>query len=146
MIDKHKVLFVQEISEGEFETESIWCYKVNDEIFIVDNIPFIAKRISLGDTIKVDYDKNEKAYYFDDFIEVSGNSTIRVYFNDENMIKSTRKKLDEFNCKSEAFLERNMISINVPSNVNYTPIKLFLENGENNKNWEYEESCLMHEY
>jgi hypothetical protein len=47
-----KVLFVQEVGQGEFETESIWCTK-DGESYIVDNIPFIAKRIALGDTFRL---------------------------------------------------------------------------------------------
>ena len=74
-----KIFFVQDIGENEFETESLWCIPDGDN-YIVDNIPFVAKRISLGDTIKAEYDTNEKVYYFDDFVSVSGNTTVRIFF------------------------------------------------------------------
>jgi hypothetical protein len=56
MSDSKKVFFVQETNKGEYETESIWC-QIDGENFIIDNIPFIAKRISFGDTIKAELDE-----------------------------------------------------------------------------------------
>jgi hypothetical protein len=145
MEDKIKVLFVQKIAESEFETESIWCTK-EGESYIVDNIPFIAKRIALGDTIKVEYDEDENAYYFDDFLNTSGNSTIRLYFTDATLIKPTREELKKIGCESEAFLARNIVAVNIPREVDYRPIKEYLDNGERKGKWQYEEACLSHEY
>lgn len=141
----HKVFFVQKTDDGEFETESLWCTKVGDN-YIVDNIPFIAKRISLGDTIKAEYDENEKVFYFDDYIEVSGNSTIRIYFEDGSIIQEVRRQLEKLGCESEAFLSRKIIAVNIPKEVDYKPVKEYLENGEQNELWIYEESCLAHHY
>lgn len=143
--DSEKVFFVQRINDDEFETESLWCAKKGDN-YVIDNIPFVAKRISLGDTIKAEYDANDKAYYFDDFVKVSGNSTIRIFFEDENIIQEIRKQLEAFGCESEAFLTRKLIAVNVPKAVSYKPVKEYLENGEQNNLWTYEESCLAHEY
>jgi hypothetical protein len=143
--NSEKVFFVQKIGEDEFETESLWCTKAGDN-YIIDNIPFIAKRISLGDTIKAEYDEDDKAYYFDDFVAVSGNSTIRIYFDDENIIEEIREYLKELNCESEAFLSRKLVAVNIPKQIDYKPIKEYLEKGEVNRLWTYEESCLVHQY
>jgi hypothetical protein len=144
MIERIKVLFLQKDNNGEIEIESIWCIK-NGDYYVIDNIPFIAKRIALGDTIKVEYDNEEDAYYFDDFISVSGNTTVRLYFNDEKMIERTRKKLNNYNCASEVFLDRKIVAVNIPKYVEYSPIKEFFDKGEIQNIWVYEESCLSHE-
>jgi hypothetical protein len=141
-----KVGFVQKMGEGEFETETIWCEKIDGENFIVDNIPFIAKRISLGDTIKAEYDSDDEMYYFDDFVKTSGNSTIRIIFYDDKYIDSTREWLTKSGCESEVLPARSIVAVNVPKKVNYTAIRAFLEEGEQKRNWVYEESCLEHEY
>ncbi|WP_318641921.1 DUF4265 domain-containing protein [Flavobacterium ardleyense] len=141
-----KVGFVQKTGEGEFETETIWCEKIDDENFIVDNIPFIAKRISLGDTIKAEYDSDDEMYYFDDFVKTSGNSTIRIIFYNDKYIDSTREWLTKSGCESEVLQARSIVAVNVAKKVNYTPIRAFLEEGEQKGNWVYEESCLEHEY
>jgi hypothetical protein len=143
MADKVKVFFVQETSEGEYETESLWCLK-SREHFILDNIPFIAKRIALGDLIKAEYDEEDGAYYFDEFKEVSGNTTLRMYFNKIELIESVRKRLEEFGCATEAFLARKLIAVNVPKNIEYMSVKQYLEEGERLGEWQYEESCLSH--
>ena len=145
MNDKFKVLFVQKVDNDEFETESLWCIRKGDN-YIIDNIPFVAKRVSLGDTIKVKYDPDEKAYYFDDFVSVSGNTTVRVYFYDEKIIEDTRDVLNGLGCELEAFMARNILAINVPENIDYKPIKKYLDQGEVEGMWQYEESCLAHEY
>lgn len=140
-----KVAFVQKINEGEFETETIWCER-DEENFIVDNIPFIAKRISLGDTITAEYDDDEKMYYFEDFVKTSGNSTIRIFFYDDNEIESARDWLNKNSCESEVLPVRSIVAVNIPKIVNYTPIKSYLDDGEEKGIWVYEESCLEHDY
>jgi hypothetical protein len=140
-----KVLFVQKIGEQEFETEGLWCIK-KDEFYVIDNIPFVAKRIAVGDTIKAEYDEKENAYYFDEFIEVSGNSTIRLYVADDHAIESIRKELEKFGCESEVFLARKIVAVNIPKIVDYAPVKDFLRKGEHTNKWEYEEACLSHQY
>ena len=139
-----KVLFVQKIDENEFEIESLWCIK-NDDNYIIDNIPFIAKSVSLGDTIKVEYDADEGAYYFDDFVSVSGNTTVRLFFDDEGIIEKIREHLNDLGCESEAFLSRKIVAVNIPSIIDYTDIKNYFDEGERQNKWQYEESCLAHQ-
>lgn len=145
MSKQEKVLFVQTNGDGEFETESLWCTKEGN-YYIVDNIPFVIKRISLGDTIKAEYDKDENAYYFDDFVSTSGNSTLRLFFSDEKLIEPTREALKALGCESEVLLARKVVAVNVPKEVEYSPVKAYLDKGEENGKWQYEESCLCHEY
>jgi hypothetical protein len=145
MSNNRKVAFVQKIGEGEFETETIWC-KVDGENFIIDNIPFIAKRISLGDTIKAELDEEDNQYYFDDFVATSGNSTVRIYFYNDNDIENVRKWLIDKECESEVLQARSIVAINIPKKVNYSLIRDYLEKGEEEKKWTYEESCLEHQY
>ena len=140
-----KIGFVQKIGEGEFETETIWC-EVDGENFVVDNIPFVAKGISSGDIISAEYDTDDEMYYFEDIIKTSGNSTVRIMFYDDKDIEPTREWLNKNNCESEGFPKRSMIAVNIPKEVDYKPIKTFLDSGENDGKWTYEESCLEHEY
>jgi hypothetical protein len=145
-MDNHKkILFVQKIDDNQFETEGLWC-TIDGNSFVVNNIPFIAKRTSLGDTIKAEYDETDKSYYFDDFIAVSGNTTVRLYFSDTALIESTRDELNNFGCESEVLLQRKVVAVNVPGGVNYMPVKEYLDVDETDGKWTYEESCLAHKY
>jgi hypothetical protein len=140
-----KVAFVQKIADDEFETETIWC-DVKGENFIIDNIPIIAKNIALGDVVKAEFDIDENRYYFEDFVANSGNSTIRIFVYDATTIAPIRKWLNDNKCESEVLPARNIVAVNIPKDIVYTPIKAFLEDGEKNGKWTYEESCLEHEY
>lgn len=62
------------------------------------------------------------------------------------MIENLRKELEELGCQSEAFVHRKLVAVNVPMNVDYHKIKEFLEKGESDRKWTYEESCLSHDY
>jgi hypothetical protein len=146
MEDSKRIFFVQKISEGEFETESIWCKQLGNNKFLIDNIPFIAKRISLGDIILAELDEDDNQYYFDDFVSTSGNSTVRIFTFSNEKIEDIRKWLDNKTCESEVLLSKGIIAVNIPKEIVYAPIKEFLEDGENKGKWTYEESCLEHEY
>jgi Domain of unknown function (DUF4265) len=100
----------------------------------------------MGDTITAEFDEEENEYYFDAFVEVSGNSTIRLYFEDSRLIDEVREQLNEFGCESELFLQRRIVAINVAKLVSYKEIKSYLDNGEAKSLWDYEESCLAHDY
>jgi hypothetical protein len=141
-----KVFFLQKNEDGEIETESIWCDKTGNGTYIVDNIPFVAKNISLGDIIIVEYDNSEGQYYFDNLVSASGNTTIRIIMFDNQKIEETRTWLNNNKCDSEVLNAMNIIAVNIPKEIAYRPIKAFLDSGEQNDKWSYEESCLEHEY
>jgi hypothetical protein len=141
-----KILFVHKYKDDEFEVEKLWCNAIESNKYIVDNIPFIVKRVALGDIITAEFDEDEKEYYFDSFVEISGNSTIRLYFEKENDIEKVRGELNSFGCEAEIFLQRKILAVNIPKCLDYKPIKEYLEGGRQLKLWEYEESCLAHDY
>lgn len=140
-----KIFFVQDVGDGQFETESIWC-KPQGEFYEIDNIPFIAKNVSLGDVVSVEYDEKDGVMYFQDFIAFSGNTTVRIYVYDASIIESTVKAIQQLGGETELFLKRSMIAVNVPKAVLYHPIKLYLDAGEKDHSWTYEESCFCHQY
>jgi hypothetical protein len=138
-----KVFFVQKDSSDGYQIESLWCtiFKNN---FVIDNIPFVAKRVSLGDVISAEWDEDDQCYYFDDFISVSGNTTVRLFLQKEEDIKEVRDYLSSKNCESEIFLSQKTVAINIPKDVMYPPLKEYFEVGEESGKWVYEESCLAH--
>lgn len=144
-MDTVKVIFIQDLGDGELLSESLWC-KIENDGCIVDNIPFIAKRVSLGDHIKVEYDEEDKKYYFDDFIAISGNTTVRVFFKDLDLSSTVGKQLVDLGCEWEGFSQKQMIAVNVPKDIDYLPVKAILDKGESEGKWTYEESCLCHDY
>lgn len=141
-----KVAFVQKVGEDEYETETMWCDIVDNNNYMIDNIPMIAKNISLGDIIEVEYDSDEERYYFESLVLASGNSTVRIFVYRDEDIEHTKKWLEENKCESEILRQRNIIAVNIPKEIDYSPVKKYLEDGEAKEVWTYEESCLEHDY
>lgn len=140
-----KVAFVHKTGEDEYETETMWCTK-QGENFVLNNIPFVVYNISSDDVFTSEFDEEEQRYYFDSLVARSGNTTVRIFFYDNNNIEPTRQWLNQHNCESEALLARNTVAVNIPKDVDYTLVKGFLDKGELESKWSYEESCLMHDY
>lgn len=141
-----KVAFVQKVGEDEYETETMWCDIVDNNNYMIDNIPMIAKNISLGDIIEVEYDSDEERYYFESLVLASGNSTVRIFVYRDEDIEPTKKWLEENKCESEILRQRNIIAVNIPKEIDYSPVKKYLDDGEAKEVWTYEESCLEHDY
>lgn len=97
---KHiKVLFHLEQDEDgypPFSIEGLWCKKTGNGTYIVDNVPFYTYGISLGDEICVTKENGE--YHFQSIVNPSGNSTLRVHFNDKRM-QTVINKLFDMGCK-----------------------------------------------
>lgn len=139
-----KIFFAEIVDEGEIEVETIWCIKDGDN-YIVDSIPVTAKGVSLADVIKVCYNEEKKTHCFKEIVNPSGNSTIRIYFDEKTCdVAATRKTLRELGCKAELIPSKKIISINIPGNTNYNRVKEFLQAGEKHSKWIFEESCFRH--
>ena len=93
-----------------FSIEGLWCKKASNDTYIVDNVPFYTYGISLGDEICVTEEDGE--YHFQSIVNPSGNSTLRVHFNDKRM-QMVRDKLLDMGCKVEISNLPSFVSINV---------------------------------
>ena len=127
--DKHiKVLFHLEQDEDgypPFSIEGLWCKKASNDTYIVDNVPFYTYGISLGDEICVTEEDGE--YHFQSIVNPSGNSTLRVHFNDKRM-QMVRDKLLDMGCKVEISNLSSFVSINVPQEVSLKVVEDVLTN------------------
>jgi hypothetical protein len=56
--------------------ERIWCLPGEDDLLVVDNIPFYARDVSMGDEVKTEI--REGSRWFSSLIKPSTNTTLRV--------------------------------------------------------------------
>ena len=125
-----------------FSIEGLWCKKTGNGTYIVDNVPFYTYGISLGDEICVTKENGE--YHFQSIVNPSGNSILRVHFNDKR-IQIVKAKLIDMGCKVEISNLPSFISINVPSEVSLKGVEDVLSNME--KEYEslgYEHGVVRH--
>lgn len=140
MTDLVKLLFeIPSKNSEEIEIESIWALP-EVEGFRIDNIPFYAKGIAIGDVVSAT--ERNGAYYFDRVLVPSRHSTIRIVFFDEAIIQTTRDFLRNLGCESELSDIPALISVDIPPSVNYESIKKYLDSSEESGLIEYQEACL----
>src|SRR5436190_22754427 len=60
-----------------FNSEGMWCIKINEQVFRVDNIPYFVTGVSYADVISVAEDE-EGRLNFIEVVEEGGHSTYRV--------------------------------------------------------------------
>ena len=136
---KQKIIFEYQDASDHYALESAWADKIVDH-YKLDNILFYAPEYSLGDIVSVEERNGE--LYVTGLVEASGHSTVRILFNNQNDVQSTRDKLKSMGCESELSNISTLIAVDIPPNIPYEKIRDFLIEGEENEKWGYEESCL----
>lgn len=128
--------------KNECELESAWAVRIDDNTYKLDNILFYAPEYSFGDIVSTEERNGE--LYVTGLVRESGHSTVRILFNDVNDVIDTRIKLKDMGCDSEISNISSLISIDIPPDVDYKIIRQYLESGEEQGKWGYEEACIAH--
>ncbi|RSC80276.1 DUF4265 domain-containing protein [Acinetobacter haemolyticus] len=129
---------------GSLSREIVWGKKFENDKYYIKNIPFFAPNISFDDLIEVD--NEEGSLYFNDLVEPSNNSTLRIIFfeDDSKSIYELLRKIESYLAEWEGLENKPYYAINVPKNVNYKVLKNFLDEYE--VFFDYEESCLSEKH
>lgn len=139
MNEHAKILFSVDGPSGA-DVESVWAHKVDDG-FAINNIPFYARDIALGDIVKATPDETG-ALWFGGIMRASGHSTVRLWFARPEDVASVRAQLRTMRCPSELSELPRLVAVDIPEDVPYEEVKRFLERGEADEIFEYEEACL----
>ena len=136
--------FFSELFDKEM-IETMWCLPLDAELglYKLDNIPFYAPLIAADDVIFAEKDDSEGGMLaFKKVMEASGNSTIHIVRMDEsNDIESLLNPVFELGCNFEGVNE-NYLALDVPSDVNYGPVRNILDKLEQEDLIGFAESCL----
>lgn len=136
--------FFSELFDKEM-IETMWCMPLDAELglYQIDNIPFYAPLLAADDVIFAEKDDSEGGMLaFRKVMEASGNSTIHIVRMEEsNSIESLVNPVLELGCNFEGVNE-NYLALDVPSDVNYGPIRSILDKLEQEDIIGFAESCL----
>lgn len=142
--DRVKILFEVEYDEDNIIKESVWASKLSDNNYKIDNIPFYAYGFACNDIVSTE--EHSEQLYVSELVEPSGNSTIRLLFENIENISDVRDFLKENGCDSELSNIKSLIAVDVPANISYKKINEFLHIGELDGKWEYEEACISEKH
>ncbi|MEJ2682520.1 MAG: DUF4265 domain-containing protein [Gammaproteobacteria bacterium] len=124
---------------GEVEVETMWAIP-HGEGFKLDNIPFYAKGVAFEDVVSA---RNiDGCLYVDELLEPSGHSTVRIWFANEGEVQPVRDALKSMGCDTELSDQSRLVAVDIPSSVQYENIRAYLDAGEADGRWDYQEACL----
>lgn len=137
-----KILFPHD-AFGHNSYESMWAY-IDNGRYKIDNIPFYVKNFSWGDIVTVQEIEGE--LYIHQLVEESGHSTVSVLLPTAMMVDKVRAWFKRMGCDTELSNMKNLIAVDIPASIDYTPIKHKLEEGQQLEQWEYQEACISHKH
>lgn len=141
-----KIFFPIESKEWHgFSSESMWAKKVEDNHYVIMNVPFYLKNIGLYDIVSTE-NENDGKLEFKSVIKRSGHSTYRIITNSaisENLFEKYWMPIEEKGCTYEK-AKSNFYAIDVPPNSDIYQVYELLESGESNNVWEFEEGFCGH--
>tara|TARA_B100000949_G_scaffold182403_1_gene163689 strand:- start:1535 stop:2047 length:513 start_codon:yes stop_codon:yes gene_type:complete len=133
-----KLLFSHD-ALGEGSVESAWAQKV-EKGYQLDNILFYAKNYSWKDIVSAEEINGE--LFATGLVEEKGHSTVRVLLSDASEVPKLREEIKNFGCSSELSNVENLVAIDIPPSVSYDKVRAYLEKGEDDGRWEYQEACI----
>lgn len=139
---KHvKVLFRLEKDEDGYppaEVESLWGL-LRPEGVELDNIPFFAKGVALGDVVKVE-NAPDGALEFESVVRRGGHSTYRILLLKKHP-EDPRRTMDELIALGLSVEEdAGLLAVDVPPEVPLDSIREYLFQGIDSERWEVDEA------
>ena len=142
MADVHgptkKVIFRVEGDEGQVNVETLWAFDLGNDRYRLDNTPFYAYSVSLGDVVRATTDENGGFPTFRAVLKKSGNRTVRVFFDDPvdpgSASERLLNELVDLGCEYEGANKR-YVAITIPPRVQLAAVRDFLV--ENALTWEH---------
>lgn len=138
-----KILFHLEQDEDGYppaSVESLWALPKGEGLFQVDNIPFFATGVAVGDLVSAT--PEEGAFRFQDVVQASGHSTLRLAISEAADVPAVRALFEQKGCSVEQSHLPRLIAIDVPPSVPLDSLRPVLIAGQEQGRWDYEEACL----
>lgn len=120
--------------------ESLWVLPMEGGLFQVDNIPFFAWDLALGDVVAAE--PEEGVWRFKRVIRRSGHATLRLLLYDVAEVPTAIERFARLGCLSERSHIPGLIVLDVPPSTPWTEVKRLLVEGEAEERWGYEEACV----
>lgn len=130
------------------DIEGLWCTPDGVGHFVVDSIPFFVDGYALGDVVLVDNPMDDGDLVLNRLELSGGHSSVRALFFGEydiNEVQNLRNLIVELGCESEFDLQRGIIAIDVPPQVEFARVASVLNALENGGTLEWWVGALRHQ-
>lgn len=122
--------------------ECMWCKRNTDSTFTIENIPFYARDVSMGDVIAVERRNGE--LWFNGVVERSANTTVRIIGMRKKPFDEIISKVQSFGGTTEGMEGREFAAVSFPSSADLAAAFEFLDRESAAENLGFEESCVRY--
>jgi hypothetical protein len=122
--------------------EQIWCIEDADDLFVIDNIPFYAMDVSLGDEIRTEI--RDDARWFGSLVKASQNTTLRVFARNKEIAPLIIPQLETFGGLTEKMEDSGLIAVSLPPTADIAGALAYLDRESNAGNLTFEESSVRY--
>lgn len=122
--------------------ESLWAIKLDDGLYQIDNIPLYVYGVSKGDFVFAHQDGDE--LHAKEVKRRGGHSTLRVFIEDHKYRARVAKTIEQFGAKASITKDLSLFALDIPPDVDFTPIDNYLISICNGETIAYEDACLQH--
>lgn len=126
-------------------SESLWAYDGGHGIYTLDNVPFYARGVSCGDSVKA-VRRADGLLWMERVTIRGGHSTYRLILRNESTFEGARDRLREI-LESGATVERaqgSLFALDLPPQVDIYEAYALFERGEAAGWWDFEEGHCGH--
>ena len=123
--------------------ESLWVIPLEEGLFQVDNTPFFAWDLALGDVVAAV--PEEGVWRFKQVVRRAGHATLRLLFYDVAEVPAVIERFTALGCLSERSHIPGLVALDVPPSTSWAKVKRLLTEGEAAERWGYEEARLPNE-
>ena len=100
-------------------SERLWALQVEEGRYKLDNIPFFARDLALGDIVSAvpEEGAEEGVLRYHQVLQHSGHSTFRILVQDESQVSEVCGLLEQLGCATERSHLPRLVAIDIPSTV-----------------------------
>lgn len=122
------------------DNEYLWAEPIGGA-YKIDNIPFFALGISLGDVVEAKTIDDD--LLFARVLDSSNHSTVRIVIFDMDHAEMIVEHLAGYGCAVENSHIPGLVAIDIPPSANIAGVRDYLHRGEESEIFEYEEASVM---
>jgi hypothetical protein len=139
------VLFSVQQDENGFPSvtcEQIWCLPAAGGNFVIDNVPFYARDVSMGDEIATEIRNGER--WFASVSKPSRNTTVRVFARKDEFSTTLAPSLESFGGLVEKMQGPPLIAVSFPPSADIARALEYLDRESAAGNVAFEESSVRY--
>ncbi|HEY6375528.1 MAG TPA: DUF4265 domain-containing protein [Edaphobacter sp.] len=122
--------------------EQIWCIENANDLFVIDNIPFYATDVSLGDEIRAEV--RDGARWFGSLVKASRNTTLRIFARNKEIAPLIIRQLETFGGLTERMEDSGLIAVSLPPTADIAGALAYLDRESDAENLAFEESSVRY--